>query len=56
MAGSATNWLALGAVALLLWVARGVLPPFVVGGVVHCFARAGFSSRPYRRTRLRTRP
>ncbi len=29
-----SKWLALAAIALLLWVARGVLPPFVVAGVL----------------------
>src|SRR4051812_19123140 len=31
---SVSKWLALGALLALLWVARGVLPPFIVAGIL----------------------
>jgi predicted PurR-regulated permease PerM len=31
---SASKWLVLGALVALLWVARGVLPPFIVAGIL----------------------
>src|SRR5262249_61646065 len=31
---SVSKWLALAALVALLWVARGVLPPFIVAGIL----------------------
>jgi predicted PurR-regulated permease PerM len=31
---SVSKWLALAALAILLWVARGVLPPFIIAGIL----------------------
>src|SRR5690242_3274565 len=31
---SISKWLALAALVVLLWVARGVLPPFIVAGIL----------------------